>query len=106
MLELPRASLTDQYKQVISTWEDVIETLSQKIATDQNENINKVAKNAKKFLENALSSFLSWGSDVRVDSGSLETLRDTIRKVLLQATLDDVRNILMAWNIDSPVVLR
>lgn len=98
-------SLTDQYNQVINTWEDIIESLSQRIATSQNENFNKVAKNAKKFLENGLSTLLSWGSDVRVDSGSLEALRDTITKVLLQVTFDDIRDIITSLNIDDAIAL-
>lgn len=105
MSRFTMASLTDQYNQVIATWEDVIEGLSQKITTSQNENFDKVAKNVKKFLENGLSMFLSWGSDIRVDSGLLESLGNTIQKVLLQVTLNDIRDILMSWDIDGPVAL-
>lgn len=61
MSRFTTVSPTNQYNQVIATWEDVIEDLSQKIATSQNENFDKQQRAQQKAKKRSILRTAGYG---------------------------------------------
>jgi hypothetical protein len=87
-------TLTDQYNSVVHNWEQLIQAMGKLISENKDNNdkseISQALKRGKRFLNNTLSMFISWGCDIRIDSGTLEKVEDTTIIVSIRAAFEDI----------------
>jgi hypothetical protein len=94
----PPLALIDQYQKIVQIWSGIVDDLDEKLTTVEDSKALERAREARRFFDNTRSLFLSWGCDIRVDSGGLEGLQDTAVALPVRAAFDDIDVYLAGWS--------
>jgi hypothetical protein len=93
-LDISIPTLTGHYNLIVREWEQLLEAVSRVLAENKDDNnkndIIPALKRGKKFFDNALSMFISWGCDIRIDYGNLEKIQDSTITLSIRATFEDI----------------
>ncbi|MCJ1395419.1 hypothetical protein MMC18_008305 [Xylographa bjoerkii] len=82
----PHTTLTDNFKEVVLAFEDIIDLLRSESSAAKGHSIDRF-RQAKKLSENLLSIVLTWACDIRIDDGNLNDYNDTIFGLVVQTSL-------------------
>lgn len=87
-------TLKVHYNRIVHEWEQLVEAVSKVLVENRDDNdkndIIPALKRGKRFFDNALSMLISWGCDIRVDSGTLEKIQDSTITLSIRATFEDI----------------
>jgi hypothetical protein len=92
--DISTPTLKGRYNRIVHEWEHLVEAVSKVLVENKDDN-NKndtmsALKRGKRFFDNALSMFISWGCDIRIDSGTLEKIQDSTITLSIRATFEDI----------------
>ena len=85
------ATPTDEFKEVVTAFEDIIDLLCSEPSTSRGQ-LNRRVRQAKKACQNLLSIVLGWACDVRTDGDSLSINRDDIIGYVVQTSLSQIKS--------------
>ena len=92
-------SLTDQYRQTLRLWQHAVRMFDRESRVGGAVENEPGLREAKRFLVNSLSIFMTWGCDIRVETNSLDATENTISGIEIQTIFDDI-----AANIEAAYV--
>jgi hypothetical protein len=92
--DLSIPTLKEHYDRIVHEWEQLVEAVSKVLVENKDDNSKNEAipalKRRKRFFDNTLSMFISWGCDIRIDYGTLEKIQDSTITLSIRATFEDI----------------
>ena len=87
-------TLKGHYNRIVHEWEQLVRAVSKVLVENMDDNnkhdIIPALRRGKRFFDNALSMFISWGCDIRIDSHTLEKIQDSTITLSIRATFEDI----------------
>jgi hypothetical protein len=92
--DLSIPTLKEHYNRIVHDWRQLVEAVSKVLVENRDDNDKKetipALKRGKRFFDNALSMFISWGCDIRIDYNTLEKIQDSTITLSIRATFEDI----------------